>query len=386
MFNQRLLSRRDALKLGFGFVAGVGVSGIDNFLTQRNSVMAVENFLKNYAAAKGLLYGSSCTSYSLKRDSAFASVFAQECDILVPDLHLKWSSLRPSPDEYNFTESDWLAEFAKTHNMLLRGHTLVWQQALPEWLKNTINKQNAEQLMVDHIQTVVGRYAGQMHSWDVVNEVVNAGSWSERSDGLDFTSPWYKNLGKSYIDTAFRAAAEADPQALLVCNERQFSSRNDTSKILAQREALLGLLEYLKSIGTPIHALGIQAHLDASNNRSFEPKKFRKFLSDVASLGLKILISEMDVRDKNVRGDIETRDRIVAEAYEQYLSVALDEPAVIAVITWGLSDRYSRYNNPRIGGVREDGGKHRPLPLDRQLNRKLAWYAVMKSLEQASKR
>ena len=199
---------------------------------------------------------------------------------------------------------------------------------------------------------------------------------------------WYKNLGKSYIDTAFRAAAEAEPRALLVCNERrlsnEFSKRGDTSKILAQREALLGLLEYLKSIGTPIHALGIQAHLNASNNRSFEPKKFRKFLSDFASLGLKILITEMDVKDSNVKGDIENRDRIVAETYEEYLSVALDEPAVIAVITWGLSDRYSRFNNPKIGGVRGDGGKHRPLLLDRQLNRKLAWHAVVKALKQAS--
>lgn len=51
------------------------------------------------------------------------------------------------------------------------------------------------------------------------------------------------------------------------------------------------------------------------------------------------MLTELDVNDTKLPGDINLRDRYVAAAYEDYLSVVLDEPAVIAVITFGLSDR-----------------------------------------------
>ena len=64
------------------------------------------------------------------------------------------------------------------------------------------------------------------------------------------------------------------------------------------------------------------------------------------------------------------------------MTVALEEPAVIAVATWGLSNRYSwTQNKPR-----PDGSPQRPLPLDVQLNHKPAWYAIAKAFKNASKR
>jgi endo-1,4-beta-xylanase len=62
--------------------------------------------------------------------------------------------------------------------------------------------------------------------------------------------------------------------------------------------------------------------------------------------------------------------------YEDYLSVVLDEPAVIGVLTWGLSDRYTWRRHPDFGGDREDGILARLLLLDAALNRKLSWNAV----------
>lgn len=155
----------------------------------------------------------------------------------------------------------------------------------------------------------------------------------------------------------------------------------DTPEDNQTRTGILKLLEYLKSRNVPIQALGIQAHLDAAEKR-FNEKKFRDFLGEVAGMGLKIMITELDVSDRYLPADIQLRDRAVAHAAEQYLSVALDERAVIAVLTWGLSDRYtwlSMYPRP-------DNLPVRVLPYNDDLQRKLMWNAIARSFDGAPKR
>ena len=292
----------------------------------------------------------------------------------MPENSLKWGTLRPTPNSFDFTQGDRLAEFAHAQKMLFRGHTLVWHQSLPGWFKDTVNHQNAEQVLIDHITRVAGHYAGKMHSWDVVNEAIKVSDG--RSDGLRKT-PWLEFLGPDYIDTAFRVAAIADPHALLVYNDNGLEA--DTSESLAKRTKVLELLKRLKSSGVPVHALGIQSHLNESPT-GFKAEKLRDFLTDVSSLGLKILVTEMDVTDQNLPLDISVRDSIVAGIYEDFLSIVLDEPAVIAVLTWGLSDRYTWLSDYAL---RQDGAPVRPLPLDAQLDRKLAWNAIARAFDQA---
>lgn len=56
----------------------------------------------------------------------------------------------------------------------------------------------------------------------------------------------------------------------------------------------------------------------------------------------------------------------------------LEEPAVIAVLTWGLSDRYTWLLTAQ---PRKDRAPVRPLPLDANLNRKLAWNAITRAFD-----
>ncbi|MUL39036.1 endo-1,4-beta-xylanase [Gloeocapsopsis dulcis] len=331
--------------------------------------------LRERAASQGLIYGAAASYQPLRANLEFAQRFAQECAILVPTNELKWQILRPTPDQFDFRRSDWMARFAQKHNMLFRGHTLVWYQALPQWFKETVNRKNAERILTDHITTVVKHYAGNMHSWDVVNEAIAPNG---SKDGLRQT-PWLRFLGADYIEMAFRTAAAADPQALLVYNDNNLEY--DNPKTEAKRSRVLKLLERLKSKRVPIHALGIQSHIGASS-QGFNAKKLRSFLKEVASLGLKIFITEMDVLEKNLL-ELENRDAIIAGVYQDYLSLVLDEPAVNTVITWGLSDRYTWAAN---FAPRQDGAPVRPLPLDTQLERKLAWNAIALAFDQAPPR
>lgn len=388
MTKSTLFSRRHALYLSLGSLTGLsaltqhklthGTQELQ-FLAnaEKRSFPVLGNTpLKERAASKGLIYGADCGTLDLQSVPELANALVNECSMLVAGF-LKWDILRPTVDSFDFSKGDWFAEFARKHHLLLRGHTLVWHEALPSWFKDTVNRKNCEKILTQHIQQVVGRYAGQMHSWDVVNEAIafeprNAQDWRK--------TPWLEFLGEDYIDISFRTAAEADPKAMLVYSD--FGLEYDKPQDETKRNAVLKLLEKLKSQGTPIHALGIQSHL-FGNEARFNAQKLRSFLKNVASMGIEILITEMDVIDKKLPLDAAVRDRIVAAVYEDYLSVVLDEPAVICVTTWGLSDRHSWLSQfyPR-----SDGAAVRPLPLDTNFRRKLAWNAIARAFDHAPKR
>lgn len=386
MPKNRILIGRRAFLFGLGTLAGGGALTMASGLGYLNNPMQAisdeerdfavvgEATLRDRAAVKGLIYGASSPRQALSSNAKFAAQFVKECAILVPDGEFYWKTLHPSPDRFNFAPGDWQAKFAREHGLLLGGHPLLWQNVMPKWVKETVNSKNAEQVMLKHITTVVKHYAGQMYFWNVVNEGVYPPDG--RSDGLR-KKPWLQFLGPDYIDTAFRATAEADPKAMLVYNE--FGLDYDRPKDEAKRKSVMKLLERLKSNGTPVQALGMQAHLDAGERR-FNPRKLQAFLSDVADLGLKILITELDVTDRRLPLNTDARDRIVARVYEDYLSVVLNEPAVIAVLTWGLSDRYTWLSKEE---PRKDGAPVRPMPLDAELKRKLSWNAMARAFDKA---
>jgi endo-1,4-beta-xylanase len=389
MPKNRLITRRSALWLGLGTLAAMSAlvkgktthsSDHTQFLGRDFSIVG-NCSLKQRAASKGLIYGIASTYHDISSDKKLAALIAQEGGMLVPDWDLKWhvgsQPLRPNSVSFDFTRADWMAKFARTHGMLLRGHTLVWHESLPPWFKGTVNNQNAKQFLTQHIQRVVGHYAGQMHSWDVVNEAIEIDDG--QPNGLRKT-PWLEFLGPDYIELAFRVAAKADPKALLVYND--YGLEYDTPEDEAKRAAVLKLLKSLKSKGVPIHALGVQSHLNGNKIR-FGHKKLQNFLSNVANLGLKILITEMDITDKDLPSDPVVRDRIVATIYEDYLSTVLSEKAVIAVLTWGFSDRYTWLSSFQ---PRSDGAAVRPLPLDADLKPKLAWNAIARAFDRAPKR
>jgi endo-1,4-beta-xylanase len=348
-------------------------------MAQSYNAFAPENIpLQKRAAAKGLFYGAASSKGLLSSDADFTKKFVEECSILVPEWELKWKALRPTATSFNFEPFDWLLNFAQKNQMLFRGHNLVWHEALPVWFEGTVNKRNAEKLLLNHIKTVVSRHAGRVHSWDVVNEPV--AYWDRSPDCLRISSPWYKLLGPDYIDIAFHTAAEADPNTILVLNqnglEQEGPGHDET------RRAVLKLLERMKSSGTPIHALGIEAHL-GGKDAGFSRSKFRSFLSDVAGLDLKIIITELDVTDKKFPCEIAVRDKIIAGIYEDFLSVALAEKAVIGVLTWGLSDKYTWLTK---FAPRADKLPVRPLPLDADFNRKPAWEAIARCFDDAPQR
>jgi endo-1,4-beta-xylanase len=399
LFQRRLFSRRRALIFGFSALSAPIVMSLErsqaigrlsylvnNALTQKNIVSKYRKFsivgkksLRERAQGKGLIYGAfpQADEREFALDTAIQSRFVRECTMMTVGCY--WVVSRPSISTFDFTAIDYFAKFAARHRLRLRGHPLVWHEALPQWVE-TLTQANAEQILTEHIETLVRRYAGKMHSWDVVNEAIEVGRDRQKANrGLRDTL-WLKFLGEDYLDFAFRVAHRADLQAKLVYND--YGVEYDTPEDDAKREAIFNLLQRLKSQGTPIYALGIQSHLSVNRHR-FNPAKFSEFLRSIAKLGLKIMITELDVTDDNLPVEIADRDRLIASMYEDYLTTALAEPAVISVTTWGLSDRYTWLANHK---PRPDRSPVRPLPFDRNFQPKLAWNAIARAFDRAPKR
>jgi endo-1,4-beta-xylanase len=368
------ITRRDALALGLG-AGALGLTGC-GVADGKAPEAALPNTpgLAVRAKPKGLLFGAACEADHLDEDPAHAAAFLRECGLLVSQNELKWAVIRPAPGVFDFQRPDRLVQFARAHDIPFRGHTLVWQISNPAWLAQELAEGKGEKLLAEHIWSVAGRYRGMMQSWDVVNEAIEDFD-NGHPDGLRKTE-WLEALGPSYIETAFRIAHEADPKAALVYNDYGLDYANETT--YRKREHVLKLLDRLVAAKTPIHALGIQAHLRAG--RPFEPLLMTRFLDDAASLGLDIYITELDVNDIDLPRRISRRDARVADAAEQYLDTVLAHPAVKMVVTWGLSDKYSFRNEPEF--------KHwfwtsRPLPLDASMNRKPMWHAMARAFDGA---
>ena len=333
--------------------------------------------LREVAAQRGILAGCAVSLQPLKNDADYADLVRTQAGIVVAENEMKFAPLRPSPTEFHFADADFFVEFAEQNGIRVRGHNFVWHKQLPTWFDTYVTPKNAEDVLVNHITQVSSRYRNRIHSWDVVNEAVYLEDG--RVDGLR-ESAWLKLLGPGYIETAFRAARRADPHAMLVYND--YGIEADTQSDGAKRKALLTLLRSLKERSVPVDALGVQSHLSAAPDFGYG-SGLTEMLAEVRKMGMKVLITELDVNDRRLTADLVNRDKQVAELYGSYLQKALAEPATCAVLTWGITDRYTWLNGTE---TRSDGLHQRCLPFDDQLKPKPAFAAEMKAFSTATKR
>ena len=340
--------------------------------------------LKRLAAAKGLIYGTTISAKQITHDPAFVALVERQAGLVVPENDMKWQDInRGAPGDDDYSRADTIAGFAVESGMVLRGHNLLWYFRTPHWFFTLPDRAAKERAVVDHITALAGRYRGIVHSWDVVNEPIEPKDG--RPDGLR-KAVFLDALGPGYLDLAYRLTRQTDPKARLVVNE--YDVELDTPEHEARRNVLLALLRRMQQQGTPVDAVGIQAHLDAVGGPPFSPDRLRRFLADIAALGLSIQITELDVTDEKAPADIQARDRLVADTYQRFLDAALDEKAVKMVVTWGLSDRHSWIVRRETNQVkwRSDGLPSRPLPFDPDLEPTPAFAALTQAFAHAPAR
>jgi len=374
-----VLNRRRFLAAG---LALLGTRAAD--LRSSGSLAAEAIALRKLAAEKGLIYGTTIAARQITGDRPFLDLVRQEAGLVVAENEMKWQVMnRGSPGDNDFAPADTIANFAAANGLVLRGHNLLWYHRTPSWYFDLTDRREQERAVIGHIEQLAGRYRGRIHSWDVVNEPIEPKDG--RPDGLR-TAVFLETLGPEYLDLAYHTARDTDPDARLVVNE--YDVELDAPEQEARRVALLRLLERMRRSGTPVDAVGIQAHLTAAGGPPFSAPLLRRFLADIANLGLTVQITELDVTDEHAPAQVAVRDGLVADTYRRFLDAALDEPAVKMVVTWGLSDRHSWIVRRETYQAkwRTDDAASRPLPFDADLEAKPAFDAIAGAFAHAPQR
>ena len=267
----------------------------------------------------------TCITTAQLDDPAFAAFVAAQVSQLTPEWELKMEYVVQADGSHRFDAPDRIAAFAADRGLRFFGHTLVWYAQAPEAFAR-LEGGAFRDAYAAYIAAVVGRYKGRAVGWDVVNEAV-----AEDGDGWR-DSLWSQRLGAlEHMRLAYQLAHAADPGAALFLND--YNLERSPQK----RSTFLKLAEALLHAGAPLSGLGTQTHVGAD----LPPGAITAALRELAGLGLKVRISEMDVSlSRASGGDLERRQAaLYAEAAEAY--AALPASQRFDFTFWGLCDGQS---------------------------------------------
>lgn len=257
---------------------------------------------------------------------------------LVAGNDMKFDAIEPQQGVFNFTNADLLVAYAKKYKMIVRGHTLLWHEQLPAWIRagltngvanGTFTRQSLQAILKNHITTVVSRYAGKVQQWDVVNEAFDDGSTLLRN------TIWKQVIGDDYIDSAFVWARRADPKAKLYLNDYSVEFKY-SSKADKMYNYVVGMQE--RKI--PIDGVGMQCHFVCNTiNFSNFDANFKRY----NALGLECIVTELDVRINKASYTSSPEYWLArqAEDYRKTLRTCLDNPNAKTIMMWGFTDKYS---------------------------------------------
>ncbi len=300
-------------------------------------------------------------------DPGYRPAAARNFDSLTPENEMKWGAVERHPGEFDFAAGDALVAFATEHEMRVRGHTLVWHNQLAPWAKE-LSGDRLHVAMIRHIHAVAGHFKGHIAQWDVVNEAIAEGE----SGALRESSP-FAALGPTYIDDAFRAAHEADPQALLFYNDYDIEAPGTP-----KNEAAYALVKRLKAGGVPIDGVGFQMHVDPRHWPT--GAEIRETFERFAALGLTIEVTEMDVPIGEIPGTRAEKLERQQEITHDIVAACVAVPQCTGITFWGVTDKYSWLTFPEWGRLR-GRGPHDPLPLDADYAPKPMYWAIERALE-----
>jgi endo-1,4-beta-xylanase len=343
------------------------------------------------AAPAGLRIGAALSTAQVDgHDRRALAIATEHFSSITPENLLKWGPVHPEPGRYNFDSADRFVELAQRHAMFAVGHTLVWHQQTPAWVFNASTGASAEPQagghrdtllarMREHITTVVGRYRGRIHGWDVVNEALE-------EDGTLRRTPWLLGIGEDYIAKAFEFAREADPGAELYYNDYNLWKP-------AKRAGAIRIVNDLKARGLRIDGVGEQGHWGIGEPALAEIDETLRELP--ARTGVKVMITELDVdvlpRDPAMWGaDLakkatiraatniypaglpDEQQRQLAERYADIFRLVMQHRRMLTRVTfWGVTDAQSWLNDFPI-----PGRVNYPLLWDREGRPKPAFGAV----------
>src|SRR5436190_4648183 len=312
----------------------------------------------------------------------------EQFDAITPENIMKAEVIHPEWNRYNFELADSIVAYGKEHHMIVNGHTLIWHNQLPAFVRGMKNADSVHQYFVNHITTVASRYDGKVYSWDVVNEALN-------EDGTMRKTIFLENLGDDYVLEAFRLAQRAAPHTKLYYNDYNIEQPK-------KRAGAIALIKKIQAAGVRIDGVGIQGHWRAYNVPLAD---IEESIKDFSALGIEVMFTEVDLgvlpspgevagADVNQTAEYNAKmnpyvsglpDSMVQKqtiSYEALFRLFEKYKVKISRVTfWGVNDGQSWLNNWPIRGR-----TNYPLLFDRQFKPKPAFYKVIETKTKAEQK
>jgi endo-1,4-beta-xylanase len=268
-------------------------------------------------------------------DAAARDLVIRHFNTVTVENVMKTEPINPQPGVYEFGPADAFVEFGERHGMFIVGHTLVWHNQTPAWFflddQGNPNTPEAQiERMRRHIEVVAGRYAGRVHAWDVVNEVI-------AEDGSYRPTTWVNSVGDGdeLVRQAFRFASRYAPDAELYYND--FNAWRP-----AKRDGIVRMVRMLQAEGIRIDGVGIQGHWGLNFPRL---EYVEAAIDSFAALGVKVMITEMDIdvlpltREGQIIGQVMAHPQFQLEEFKEYLDPYAD--GLPEEVERQLADRYA---------------------------------------------
>jgi endo-1,4-beta-xylanase len=321
------------------------------FVISPTQLFANNNSLLQHANNLNIQLGTTASAGNATYIPEYNQFVKDHFNLYVSDWEAHWAidkskPLRPTIATYDWEWLDQAVAISQDNNQPFRGHHLVWgnPETLPSWLlSGTFTQEELQNILEEHITTVVTRYKGRVDTWSVINELYGV-PWDE-SSGF-----WDKNLDNqlAWVYSTFRWANAADPDAKLILNDAGVEFPNDPYYGADRYNQIYALVEELVGYDTPIHGVGFQMHLQA---KDFLGDKLTTKMQELAininryqALGLEVIITELDVRLDGLEGTQEDKYDLQADIYEAVFQTALDS-GVTNITLFGLTDEYSWYKD-----------------------------------------
>ncbi len=291
---------------------------------------------------------------------------------------MKPLALQPKEGDFKLEKGDKYVEFAQENGMRLRGHTLLWHQAVPDWIfvddeGEFVTREVLLERMKTHIETIIKHYGDKVEVWDVVNEAIG----DNQPYGLRDTK-WKQIIGDDYVIKAFEYAYEALVEAGLEDKVKLYYNDYNNEESPLKREAILKLVKELKE-NTKIVGVGYQCHVGVGFG---SVEGIRESLKGYLDLGLEVEITELDM---TVYGSFFSADapiseeQLINQGYKHYelaeMLKKLDQeyPDKIKGLTfWGLKDDMSWLNY-----TTDEGRTDVPLLFDKHGKAKYAYWGMV---------
>lgn len=218
-------------------------------------------------------------------DKVSQEIVLKQFNSITPENCMKTGPINPEPGIYNFGPADEFVSFGEKNDLFIIGHTLIWHNQTPDWFfKDNNGNPNTPEAQAErlrsHIETIAGRYAGRVHAWDVVNEVID-------NDGSYRPTTWVKGIGDGdeLVKLAFKYASDYAPNTELYYND--FNAWRPT-----KRDGIMRMVRMLQKEGIRIDGIGIQGHWGLNYPKT---EYIEAAIDSFASLGVKVMITELDV-------------------------------------------------------------------------------------------